>query len=94
MGEFSWGKVIEKFDYDFDGVTLSVVKYHPTLYVDGFAKQGCYSDDVSYHSEEMHRSCGSLFELLIYWLAHKQLGLNNGALAVGICKSLDIKSST
>jgi hypothetical protein len=27
--KFPWGKVMDKFEYDFDGRTMEVVKYHP-----------------------------------------------------------------
>jgi len=88
--EFAWGKVVEKFTYDFDGVPLDVTKYYANKFIDGFHKKGEYEDVYSYHSDELHASYHSMFALIIAWITYKQLGLNNHSLASGICRALEI----
>lgn len=90
-GKFNWGKVIETFDFDFDGVMLEVVKFHPwkqksALVLSGDPNEGV----VEYHCEELHASFRSFDALLISWITNRRLGLNQHALAAGICKALDI----
>lgn len=78
---FPWGKVIDRFVFDFDGTVFEVTKYESKM------KDGA----IEYHCEELRQSSSSLFNLLISWITYKQLGLNNGSLVCGICKALDIK---
>jgi hypothetical protein len=92
MRRFSWGKVIERFDYDFDGVNLNVVKYHP------WQREGLNilsvhdAEKILYHCEELHESHGSIDALLISWMVRKNLGINQYALMTGICRALNIKN--
>lgn len=91
MAKFTWGKVIEKFDYDFDGEMLHVVKFHP------WKVEGCTCltgqpdlSIINYHCQELHESTDSIQYLLISWIANKNLGLNQYALVYGISKALGI----
>jgi len=91
MKKFSWGKVLDCFEYDFDGDMLSVTKYHPFKYENNCAINGQFSDEINYHVEEMHESFNSMHSMLIAWVTYKNLGYNNGALAAGKCRALEIK---
>lgn len=88
MSAFSWGKVVDKFDFDMDGVPLLVIKYHPTKYINGQGVRGEYEDHVLFHCVELHSSYLSLDSLLIAWIAHRRLGLNQHHLVDGICRAL------
>lgn len=81
MDKFVWGKVIDQFSYDFDGKVLEVTKYHPKN----------YPTSILYHCEEMHSSHHELDALVISWIAHKRLGLNQHNLVSGLCRALEIK---
>jgi len=83
--KFVWGKVIERFDFDFDGVICEVVKYHPKTFT-----PVVYLPESFYHCEEMSASFRSMFELLVHWLTYKQLGLNEGSLAQGLCRAINL----
>jgi hypothetical protein len=91
MSKFAWGKVIEYFEYDFDGEKLSVTKYNPHAFVNGFHRRGEYSEEINYHAEEINESFNSVEALLIAWIAFKHLGRNNGSLVAGICRALEVK---
>jgi len=91
MSKFNWGKVIDRFDYDFDGEIMEVVKFHP------WKAEGnhllCGQPDLSeihYHCAELRESNKSLQYLLIAWIANKNLGLNQHSLVYGISKALSI----
>lgn len=82
MNKFAWGKVIERFDYDFDGDKVEVVKYYPST----------RNDNVPhFHIEELHESSDSLQYMLIAYIARKNLGLNQHSLVSGICRALEVK---
>lgn len=78
--KFPWGEVIDRFEYDFDGIKMEVVKF--------ISK---YDGSILYCCEEIRESSESLFYLVIAWMAKQQLGSNEGSLVVGICKALEIK---
>jgi hypothetical protein len=91
MAKFTWGAVLDVFDYDFDGEVMKVTKYHP------WKRQGCTvlsgqpnTEVVEYHCEELHVSAESLQYLLLEWLAYKNLGLNQHALVAGVSRALGI----
>lgn len=92
--KFPWGKVISIETYDLkNGDVVEVVEHHPWKY-DGATVVMPRVADTSmthYHCEAMHASFNNVPELLIHWFAHKNLGLNQHALAQGICRALDIK---
>lgn len=89
MPKFTWGKVIEYFEYDFDGVKMTVVKYHPyTSNTVGLGR--AWSSEVLYHCEEIREGSNNLFYLIVSFMAHKKLGLNQRALVLGIAKSLEL----
>ena len=90
MKKFSWGRVLNNFEYDFDGRFVLVTKYHP------WKSEGCTvlvgdanEAETNFHCEELHESFGSIDTLLIAWVAHKNLGLNQHALVAGIAKALE-----
>lgn len=90
--KFPWGHVIERFEYDFDGKTLDVVKYHPWK-VDGcnIRTGDPETGSVSFHCSALSESWGSLDALLISWIARRRLGINEHALVGGICRALKIE---
>ncbi len=88
---FPWGKVLDRFEFDFDGVKLEVTKYLPTKFVNGHAVKGEHEDEPEYHIDEMSGSFGSMDAALIGWITHRRLGLNNNSLAYGICRALKIE---
>lgn len=79
--KFPFGEVIDTFEYDFDGVKMSVIKYI----------SNCSHGKVLYCCEETRLSYESLFVLVIAWMAYKQLGNNQYSLVDGISKALEIK---
>ncbi len=91
--KFQWGKIIETFDYDFDGESVSIIKYHPNLYSNGDSGRytGKHKDIIMFHCEQINESSDRFMSLLISWITAKQLGRNNGSLAAGICRALCIK---
>lgn len=92
MAKFPWGRVLTRFVYDFDGDVMEVVKFHPWK-TDGCTVLTGNPDEtlVRYHCEELHESSDSLQALLLSWMAHKNLGLNQGALVQGIAKALGLR---
>lgn len=88
MSKFPWGKVVDRFDYDFDGEKLEVVKYLPRK---AMHLNGGYEERPQYHVEELHSSYWNMQALLIDWIAYKNLGLNQHSLTAGLCKALEIK---
>jgi hypothetical protein len=90
MNKFNWGAVIEKFDLNFDGEALEIIKYHPRLVVGNTVTQAINETEINYHVEELHASYGSMFAAVIAWITFKQLGLNQYALVSGLCKALEI----
>lgn len=89
MGRFVWGKVIERFEYDFDGDVVEVIKYFGTKYVNGHGTKD-YEDVPSYHIEEISESSDSLQSIIIAYFAYKNLGLNQRALVAGVCRALEV----
>jgi hypothetical protein len=90
---FTWGQVIDIFDYDFDGKKFKVVKYHPWKERKGSSTLGNTPDfpdlDVIYfHNDELHQSEPNLDSLLLAWIARKNMGLNQHTLVAGIARAL------
>ena len=89
--KFAWGKVIERFSYDFDGTTMDVVKFHPWKTKGCQVLTGNHDETViHYHCSELNESTFDLMGLLIYWIARKKLGTNQYALVDGVCRALGI----
>ena len=91
MSKFSWGRVIETVSQDIGGNILRFTVYHPWHREDCTVKTG--SPDltkIEYHSEELHESFDCADALLIAWIAHRRLGLNQHMLVSGICRALEI----
>lgn len=94
MGKFPWGKVLDYFSYDFDGTVMEVTKFHP------WKSSNCQmmtgdpdTAQTHYNCAELRASFDSLDALLICWIAHKRLGLNQHALVTGVCKALGVYQS-
>jgi hypothetical protein len=89
---FPWGKVLNTFEYDFDGKPLEVVKYHPWNSEGVSVKTGNPDEsETLYHIAAMNTSVRSMDAALIGWIVHKNLGLNHGTLAAGVCRALCVK---
>jgi hypothetical protein len=81
MNKFSWGEVIDHFALRFDDEVLYITKYYDKH----------NNNEVAYHCEEIHRSSNNMYAIVLYWITHKQLGLNQSALTEGIIRALEIK---
>lgn len=88
--KFPWGRVIKRFQYDFDGKAVEVVKFYPTKFKNGIGVRGEYTETPKYHIEELSESANSLDYILVAWIARQRLGLNQHALVAGICRALEI----
>lgn len=73
MAKFPWGKVVDRFDYDFEGQPFEVIKYHPRIYINGLGTDLVDTNSISYHCPQIRTCSDSLFELLICWLAAQSL---------------------
>lgn len=88
---FTWGQIIARFEYDFDGSIMRVVKFHPWK-MSGF---NICSGDVDetktqYYCDELSEISDSLQGLLLSWLVFKNLGSNQSALICGLAKAIGI----
>lgn len=91
--KFTWGEVIDTFVIDLDSDKVEVTKFHPYLYVNGYAR-GINKDEVQYHVEALHESFYDVYRLVIAWITYKKLGCGNqDALINGICRALEIGRS-
>jgi hypothetical protein len=89
--DFPWGEVIKIFDFDFDGKHVTIIKYHPWM------RNGCTlltgnpnPEETSFSVPVMSHSFASMDEALQSWLVFSHLGHNQGALASGMCRALNI----
>lgn len=57
MSRFPWGRTINTFVYDFDGVEVTIIKFHP-FYEDNTRKPDM--EKIKYHCEEINQSADSL----------------------------------
>lgn len=87
---FPWGKVLDRFPLDFDGDTTEVIKYLPNKYEKHTVVKGEYEDEPCYHIEAINASATSFDAIVVAWIAHRRLGLNQSALVMGLCKALDV----
>lgn len=90
MSKFPWGMVIDTWEISFDGETLEVVKYHPWEHKDCTRTNRINTSETRYYCQELHESAYSIQYLVIAWIAHKNLGLNEGSLVRGIARALNI----
>lgn len=88
---FPWGRVIDRFEYDFDGAKLSVTKYYPKKHNTSLSSRE-YEDVPFYHVEEMRAAFPCMDSLLIGWLIHRNVGFGNqDPLLKGMCRALNVK---
>ena len=90
MKKFPWGRTINTFVYDFDGVEVTIIKFHP-FYEDNTRKPDM--EKIEYHCEEINQSADSLIGILITWMVEHQLGRNQGALIQGIARMLKLSDA-
>ena len=88
--KLSWGKILERFIYDFDGHEVEIIKYLPWKTENGRVMTGTPGDNIEYHCEEIHESAASLEYLLIAWIARRHLGGGQYPLVLGIAKALNL----
>ena len=93
MNKFPWGKVIDTFTYDFDGIEVSIVKFHPWNHEYGSRKKTVDVNKIEYHCEEISQSSNSPIVLLLAWIVEHQLGMNQGALTQGIARMLNLSDA-
>jgi hypothetical protein len=84
MKKFSWGKVLHKFEYDFDGQILEIIKYSPNYDT---------PHTVLYYCEELSESETSIQQLLLSWMIYKNLGPNNQSLISGISRAIGLEKN-
>lgn len=90
MNKFVWGKVIDKFDYDFDGIEVNIVKYHPWMYEKGRSTHKPDMEKIEYYCEEISQSSNTLMGILLSWIVYRQLGMNQDALVTGLARMLKL----
>lgn len=90
--KFTWGSLLEEFEYNFDGEVMRVTKYHPWVVdVGGTIRTGeSNKNSIMYHCEELSESADNIVALIISWLTYKCVGLNQHALVAGICRALRV----
>lgn len=92
MKKFTWGKLIQVFDYDLDGQTIEIPKFHPWLrgergtVLTGVPDLGA----VQFHCEELGESSSNIQYVLLAWIARKNIGPNQHNLVEGISRALCI----
>ncbi len=92
MKRFSWGNVIDTFNFVIDGHELEIVKYHPWIREGCSIKNGIPNlEIIEYHCEEISESAHSMMVLIIAWMVNKQLGRNQNALIGGIARMLKLE---
>ena len=92
MKRFSWGKVIDTFNFVIDGYELEIVEYHPWMCEGCQIKTGTPNLEViEYHCEEIRESAHSMMVLIIAWMVNKQIGWNHAALVCGIARMLKLE---
>lgn len=91
--KFTWGRLLEEFEYNFDGEVMRVTKYHPWIVdIGGAIRTGESNKNlIMYHCEELSESRDCILSLIISWIAHKRLGLNQHALVGGVCRALRLE---
>lgn len=93
MKKFPWGRTINTFVYDFDGVEVTIIKFYPWVYENGRNTNKFDHKTVEYHCEEINQSADSLITLLLTWMVEHQLGHNQGALIQGIARMLKLSDA-
>ncbi len=89
---FSWGKVLETFEFVIDGHELWIVKYHPWMRDGNRIKVGTPNlEVVEYNCDEICQSANSMMVLIIAWITYKQLGCNQDSLVCGIARMLKLE---
>lgn len=89
---FSWGRVMETFNFVIDGYELEIVEYHPWIREGSRIKTGTPNLDlVEYNCDEISQSANSMMVLIIAWITYKQLGWNQDSLVCGIARMLKLE---
>lgn len=91
MKKFPWGRTINTFVYDFDGVEVTIIKFHPFYEDNNTLKPDM--EKIEYHCEEINQSADSLIGILITWMVDHQLGRNQGSLIQGIARMLKLSDA-
>jgi hypothetical protein len=92
MARFAWGRVLDRFEYDFDGRKLELTKFHPWVSENGHIRVGTpNTEEVQYHCEELSESAHSVEYMVLAWIARRKLGLNQHMLVAGLARALDLK---
>jgi hypothetical protein len=93
MKNFTWGKVLNVFNYDLDGPTIDIVKFHPWVRGENGTVRTGEPDlgEIQFHCEELNESFHNIQSLLIAWIARKNIGNNQHHLVEGISRALCIK---
>lgn len=88
---FAWGRVLDVFFYNFDGVGMSVLKYHPWKQEGATIRVGeVNTEETLFHCKELSESFENLFELVIAFICRHQLGPNQRQLAAGVSRALNL----
>lgn len=88
--KFTWGKFIEKYSIPIeDRYTITIIKYFPNLYKDGFHVKGAYSKIPLYHVEGANSSWCTMESAIIGAIEYIHCGANSH-MTLPICKMLNI----
>jgi hypothetical protein len=89
---FSWGKVIEVFDYNFDGDVVYITKYHPWKEDSrGQLTKEWDTKQIMYNCEGISAHSSSMQVILLGWIAYNRSGLCEPSLVCGIARALRLK---
>ena len=93
MDKFPWGRVIQTFRYEIDGLPLEIVEYHPWVYYGVYDRSLKKADETckKYSCAEISRSSESMMVLILHWMVYKQLGDNQDSLVAGLARILRLK---
>lgn len=92
MAKFTWGKVIEVFDYNLDGAKIEITKFHPWKRGDNGSVLTGEPDlgVVTFDCGELAEQSNKIEYLLLSWIARKNLGLNQHNLVAGVARALGV----
>lgn len=88
---FSWGRVIDTLELDFDGEVLSVTKFHPYMPNTTGPNRPVDEQQVLFHCEALRESWPHLDALVLSWMVSRHVGRNESSLVRGLCRALNIE---
>lgn len=91
MASFWLGKIVERHKIKlFPENTVEIIEYHPHIFINGRATKEVDSSKTMFHIEEFSQSADSIPEMILAYIAYKNLGCNQVALVSGIARMLKL----